>query len=95
MEDNNLQLYRPRLSHPSTLVGVSIVPSGMDWLLCCFSFSARDKEGEHSLVAAVKEEEEGGRSRGSAEEGEAEPLAVKKGSAVMYENKGGAITPLV
>ncbi len=89
MEDNNLQLYRPRLSHPSTLVGVSIVPSGMDWLLCCFSFSARDKEGEHSLVAALKEE------RGNTEEGEAEPLPVKKGAAVMYENKGGAITPLV
>ncbi len=94
MEDNNLQLYRPRLSHPSTLSGDTIaLASGMDWLLCCFSFSARDKEGEHSLVAAVKEER--GRLVGSAEEAEAEPLAVKKGSAVMYENKGGAITPLV
>ena len=94
MEDINLELCRPRLSHPSTLSGDTIVPSGMDWLLCCFSFSARDKEGEHSLVAAVKEEERG-RSRGRAEEGEAEPMPVKKGAAVMYENKGGAITPLV
>ena len=93
MEDINLELCRPRLSHPSTLSGDTIVPSGMDWLLCCFSFSARDKEGEHSLVAAVKEER--GRLVGSAEEAEAEPLPVKKGSAVMYENKGGEITPLV